>query len=181
MRRLYWLLLWLISGGAAAQWDGWDYTFDREIKPWKELESQIPSYPADGQLLEFYVSPTTSHKFYVDAKSVSVGTDGIVRYTLVIRTVGGARNVSFEGIKCESREQKYYAIGQSDKSWTRARNPQWRSILFWDSNSQHAALFTDYFCDGKTTAGTAKQITDALRSGKPLVERGYGRSGGADA
>ena len=30
-------------------------------------------------------------------------TDGVVRYTLVTRTAGGATNVTYEGIRCEGR------------------------------------------------------------------------------
>lgn len=150
---------------AQSQWDGWDYNFDREVTPWDEMQTQLPAYPQDGTLLPLNVSAVTTHRFFVDEKSVSTGKDGVVRYTLVIKTSGGATNVSFEGIRCETREQKYYAIGRADGSWVRARNPQWRRIEFRDVNAHHFTLYAEYACEGKFVRGNAEQIVRALRRG----------------
>lgn len=156
---------WLAAGPVLAQWDGWDYNYDREITPWAELQQQLPAYPADENLIPLDVGAATSHRFFVDGKSVSVATDGVVRYTLVIKAAGGASNVSFEGIRCESREQKYYAIGRNDRTWARARNPQWRRIEFQHINAQHITLYGAYLCRGKIMMESAGQIVQALRRG----------------
>ncbi len=150
---------------AQSQWDGWDYNFDREVTSWNEMQAQLPPYPRDGTLLPLNVSAVTTHRFFVDANSVSTGKDGVVRYTLVIKTSGGATNVSFEGIRCETREQKYYAIGRADGSWVRARNPQWRRIEFQQVNAHHITLYGEYACEGKFVKGSAEQIVRALRRG----------------
>lgn len=158
---------------AQSQWEGWDYSFDREIKPWAEMQAQLPAYPGDGTLLPLDVGAVTTHRFFVDEKSVSTGSDGVVRYTLVIKTSGGATNVSFEGIRCETREQKYYAIGRADGSWTRARDPRWRRIEFQHVNAHHLTLYGEYFCQGKFVRGSAAQLVQALRRGpdrQPLTD-----------
>lgn len=156
----------LVSAGPAlGQWDGWDYTYDREISPWAEMQQQIPAHPKDDTLIPLDVGAATAHRFFIDVKSVSVGSDGVVRYTLVIKTSGGATNVSFEGIRCETREQKYYAIGHSDGTWARARNPQWRRIEFKQINAQHITLYGEYLCRGKFMVESAEQIVQALRRG----------------
>lgn len=158
---------WLAAGLACGQtpWADWDYKFDQEITPWSEVQTQIPAYPADGDLIRLDVGAVTQHRFYVDAKSLSIGNDGVVRYTFVIRTSGGATNVSFEGIRCESAEQKFYAIGRNDRTWVRARNPQWRRIEFREIAPYHFTLYAEYVCKGKHIAGTAEQIVAALRRG----------------
>jgi hypothetical protein len=158
-------LLFASMAFAQSQWDGWDYSFDREVTPWNEMQAQLPAYPQDGTLLPLNVSAVTSHRFFVDEKSVSVGKDGVVRYTLVIKTSGGATNVSFEGIRCETREQKYYAIGRADGSWVRAKNPHWRYIEFQHVNAHHFTLYGEYACEGKLVRGSAEQIVRALRRG----------------
>lgn len=158
---------WLAAGPVLAQWDGWDYTFDREIKPWSEMQQQLPAYPVEENLIPLDVGAATAHRFFVDGKSVSTGSDGIVRYTLVIKTAGGASNVSFEGIRCETREQKYYAIGRSDRTWARARNAQWHRIEFQHVNAQHITLYGSYLCRGKIMVESAEQIVQALRRGPP--------------
>ncbi len=154
-----------VTALAQSQWDGWDYNFDREVTPWNEMQAQLPPYPRDGTLLPLNVSAVTTHRFFVDANSVSTGKDGVVRYTLVIKTSGGATNVSFEGIRCETREQKYYAIGRADGSWVRARNPQWRRIEFQQVNAHHITLYGEYACEGKFVKGSAEQIVSTLRRG----------------
>ncbi len=162
----------LLAAPALAQWDGWDYTYDREITPWAEMQGQLPAYPADQALIPLDVGAASAHRFFVDAASVSIGGDGVVRYTLVIRAAGGSTNVSFEGIRCAAREQKYYAIGRSDKTWVRARNPQWRPITYQEVNAHHLALYGEFLCRGKHMVESAEQIVQALRRG-PQSRGGY--------
>lgn len=155
----------LPAAPAMAQWDGWDYDFDREIKPWAEMQGQIPAYPVDQNLIPLDVGAASAHRFFVDAASVSAGSDGVVRYTLVVKTAGGATNVSFEGIRCAAREQKYYAIGRNDRTWVRARNPQWRPVAFMAVNAHHFTLYNEFMCRGKLMMETAEEIVQALRRG----------------
>lgn len=159
------LALLLAAPPAMAQWDGWDYNFDREIKPWSEMQEKIPTYPSDQNLIPLNVSAVTPHRFFVDAASISISNDGVVRYTMVIKTAGGSTNISFEAIRCETHEQKYYAIGRSDKTWVRARSPQWRPITFKDVNAQHFTLYSEFMCRGKFMMESAAQIVQALRNG----------------
>ena len=156
---------------AQTQWEGWDYKFDREVTTWAEMQAQLPPYPADADLLPLDVGSATSHRYFVDARSVSTGSDGVVRYTLVIKTSGGATNVSFEGMRCEAREQKYYAIGRSDKTWSRARSPQWRYIEYKEYTAHHITLYREYLCSGNVMIESAEQIVRALRAGPKTSPR----------
>ena len=111
----------------------------------------------------------TAHRHYIDAKSISIGEDGVVRYTLVIRTAGGATNTSFEGIRCSTQEQKYYAIGRSDGTWSRARNPQWKRIEPRDVTRQHNVLYGAVLCDAKKPVTTVQQAVNFLK--RPELRR----------
>ena len=133
-----------------------------------ESEVVLPAAPQKAQLLPFYVSPTSTLDFAVDANSVSVSSDGIVRFTLVIASATGARNVSYEGIRCSSNERKLYATGRADGTWVPARRDMWQPITDVGANRQHAALARDYFCDSVTIAGKAENIVDRLRKKKTL-------------
>lgn len=161
-----WLLLAvsLLPLGVAAQGRQFEADFDEEKKAWKEIEAQIPPYPKSENLIPLEAG-ASRHQFFVDAPSISVGDDGVVRYTMLVRTAGGAVNASFEGIRCETREQKYYAIGRANGAWSRARNPQWRRIEYKEINRHHALLYADYFCEGKTPVKTARNAIDALKYG----------------
>jgi CNP1-like family len=130
-----------------------------ETAPHAELEVKLPALPKAANLLEFQPSAASNNRFYVDAESINVGTDGIVRYTLVVKSPSGAENISHEGIRCDTLEQKYYAFGRSDGTWANARASKWRPIVYKDVNRHHSVLYTDYFCpDGSPVRAVADAI-----------------------
>lgn len=166
MRGRCWLLLLLAMAGNAYA----DIVFrdlsDPDAPQWKEEEVVLPSFPQDENLREFYVSELTAHRFFIDASTLSVGQDGVVRYALVVRTRAGATNISFEGIRCESRELRVYASGHRDGRWTMARLSRWRPIENKPMNRHHAALSRDLFCPGGTPIRSPAEGREALRLGK---------------
>lgn len=158
------MLALFAAAGAQAQeqWSQWVIDFDEGKKSWKEIEAKIPAYPKPENLLPFEAVKASGHRYFVDAQSLSLGEDGVVRYVLVINTSGGATNVTFEGMRCETREQKYYAIAQPGGSWARARNPQWRRISQQET-SQHGTLFDEYLCADRVRPSTPKQAIQRLK------------------
>ena len=67
--------------------------FEEDEEPWRELkEVETPAFPLQENLREFYVGAATANTYFIDASTLSVGSDGIVRYVLVVRTAGGATN-----------------------------------------------------------------------------------------
>ncbi len=134
-------------------------------RTWVEAEVKLPPFPKPGNLIKFAPSAASRNEFFIDPDSISPGTDGVVRYTLVIRSPAGAQNVSYEGIRCETREQKYYAFGRPDGTWMNARSAQWKRIEYREINRHHAVLFADYLCrDGKRPR-TAKEAIQELKYG----------------
>ena len=146
----------------------WEMDFDENTKSWKEIQAQIPAYPKGDSLVLVEAGSATAHKFYVDPASVSVGTDGVVRYTTVVKASGGAVNVTFEGMRCETREGKIYAVGRSDGTWVRARNPKWERIVLRDLKPHTFMLYREYFCPSHTRPTPAKIAVEALRRGVGL-------------
>jgi hypothetical protein len=162
-------LVALVCVAAQAQWRQWDSDFDEDVKPWQEIEARIPAYPKPENLVPFAAGPMSPHRFYIDAPSLSIGEDGVVRYTLVIKAAGGATNVTFEGMRCELRQQKYYATGRADGSWMRARKPQWRRIERQDIDPHHGALYADFLCSGVLPVATVREVLQRLRYVTPAV------------
>jgi len=141
--------------------------FDSEYeeKRWEEVEAQIPPFPRPESLVAFYVSASTNNQFMIDCDSISVGADGVVRYTLVVTSSSGAQNVSYEGLRCSSAERRLYAFGRPDKTWSRARSNQWVRIQGSTLNRHHAALFSEYFCPAGNMVRDADEARMVLRSG----------------
>lgn len=158
----------LLSSAAALAQQQFEEDFDDKDKPWQEVAVQMPPAPIADELLPFYVSPTATQTFAIDPKSVTAGSDGVIRYTLVARSQEGAASVSYEGIRCATFEKKLYAFGQPDGSWSRSRRDQWERISAGGRNRQHAALAVDYFCDGKMVAGKANDVVERIRWKRPL-------------
>ncbi|MER2555364.1 MAG: CNP1-like family protein [Thauera sp.] len=115
---------------------------------WSEGEVSMPSAPRDTTLRVIDIGTPSPNIFLVDESSVGVGADGVVRYTLVVRTPGGAENVTFEGIRCATGEHRLYASGRKDGSWTPLKTSAWSPIVDNGYNRPRAALAWDYFCDG---------------------------------
>lgn len=143
-----------------------------ENKPWQELEAQFPAPPQAENLQSFHVSATTDNKFFIDMASLSVGDDGVVRYTLLVITPEGGRNVTFEGMRCQTRERRIYASGRADGSWVKSRNNQWMRLQPASVNRHHAALFLEYFCP---TGGVLRDV-EAVR--RALKQGGYAETWG---
>ncbi len=151
---------------------------DPDAPKWVEAELQLPAFPEEANLREFHVSELTTHRFYIDAASLSVGADGVVRYVLVVRTSGGATNISYEGIRCAGNELKIYATGRAEPEggkggqWSETRRSEWRRIENKPVNRHHAALTRGYFCPLGTPIRTPAEGREALRLGRhPEVSR----------
>jgi len=138
---------------------------DFDVKPWQEIESGLPPAPRPENLLAFHVSAVATSRFLIDASTLSVGKDGVVRYVLVIETSGGARNVSFEGIRCDTWERRLYAFGRPDGSWSKARSNQWTGIRNPAINQYHAVLGRNYFCPNGVAILSAEEGVGALKAG----------------
>jgi hypothetical protein len=154
-----------------AAWGDFDFEFDSE-KPWAELQAQLPPYPDLNKALPFFVSAATDNQFFVDPKSISVGDDGVVRYTLIVKSSEGALNVSFEGIRCSTNEKKLYAFGRTDRTWSRNRYAKWSAIQYEDRNRQHHMLYDDFFCPRGLIVRDAAEAVSALKRGiNPRAEQ----------
>ena len=148
----------------AAAWPAAADEAVEESRPEKK-EEQLPPFPQAENLIPFVVSATTENQFMIDGNSLTVSSDGVVRFSLVIVSSAGARNVSYEAINCLTAERRLYALGRSDNTWARARNDQWLKIRDNTLNRQYAALYTEYFCPTASVLRDADEAREALRRG----------------
>ncbi len=140
-------------------------------KTFKEAEAALPPPPKDADLIPFSVAGNGALRFAVDGKSLSVGADNVVRFTVVISSQSGARNTNYEGIRCDVFERKLYATlpaGATEWAFNRSENTNlWHRMDTTVRNSYSATLATDFFCDGRTVAGKPAQMLEFLRYHAP--------------
>ena len=138
----------------------WERQYER--RDLSESEVPLPAAPKGG-LLEFFVSSASSFKFFVDPQSLSVGADGVVRYTLVARSSSGVENVSYEGIRCNNFSYRIYALAH-DSTWTRTQS-DWSTIERKRVQRWHEVLAMEYFCPNGRLVGSTTEALEYLRLG----------------
>ena len=141
-----------------------DWEIEVERRGWTEGEYKLPPPPKADDLIEFYVSAGTDFRFFIDGQSISIGKDGVVRYTLLARSPSGTENVTYEGIRCSEGKYRVYAYGRSGTGWTE-RTSDWRPIEAKTVQRSHHALWREYFCPMKVPLFDQAEGIDALRRG----------------
>jgi hypothetical protein len=142
-----------------------DYEFDNE-KPWVEIQAQLPPYPKPENLVQFDAGPASTNLHYVDAPSLTVGEDGVIRFSLVIKSPSGAMNVSYEGIRCQTAEKRTYAYGRNNNTWLQARASRWVDLENIAQNYAERALYRYFFCPlGEDMVKDADEAIRALKAG----------------
>ena len=129
-----------------------------------EAPVKLPPYPKEQDLMRFEMQPRTAFEYFVDASSISVLDEGIVRVTVVVRAAS-AVNVSYEGFRCITRERKTYARANRDGAWIPAKDPSWVPVGPRATAGFRHELYWHYFCPGKRVISSAREGVDALRFG----------------
>jgi hypothetical protein len=164
LRLLFFAFLFLVTASYGQIQSDWERANEERIK--ESYEKRVAAPPLERSRLvevKLDMSANTDFRYYVDWGSVSALEDRIVRYVLVARSASGAENVSFEGIRCQSREYRVYAVGKPEGGWA-GRPAEWRPIpRQW--NSSQATLARHYFCPGRAAIKTSEEGQQAVRAG----------------
>jgi len=137
-----------------------DWEREQEERNWREAEAALPAFPQQGNWGQFYADAASGFRFYVDRSSIAVGPDRIVRFALLALSPLGPKNISFEGLRCDKREHRIYAIGRTDGSWSR-REGSWRlGMQRWQIE-----LRAEFFCPKGFAIASPAEGVDALRRG----------------
>jgi hypothetical protein len=139
----------------------------QEAEEWKEGRVDLPPWPKEEDLVEFRPDlPEGLFRFYLDGRNLSRDAkDRVVRYTLVAQSASGARNVSFEGIRCTLRgAYRVYAYGTGSR-FSPIGPSDWLPIPETGSEAFRHDLWRNRFCvPRETRPRTLKEIQDALRN-----------------
>ncbi len=130
---------------------------------WREAEAPpAPAFKLDGLIpLEM---PRSTLRFGVDPASVSLGSDGVVRYVVVATGAPGAVNALYEGIRCNTAEFKVYARYNAGSGWTVAKDSPWRPLRDTQVSSHSLLIARTGACVGHAPNRSADQIVRDLRA-----------------
>ena len=158
-------------GGPGVKSD-WERQHEQQLVP-REEPVVLPAYPGKRELIEFTVDAAGGFRFFIDPASLSVGSDGEVRYVLVARSAQGVENVSFEGMRCNSAELRLYALGRGG-AWT-GMSGEWRSMRERSAQRWQLTLFREFFCPLKDPITNVREGIQALRDGGHPALKGLTR------
>lgn len=148
------------AAGAQVQSD-WERENAERLK--QANEQEVPPPVLDrSRLVEVKLDADSAFRYFVDAGSVSVGADRIVRYVMVARSPSGVENITFEGLRCPD-QYRIYAVGRRDGSWG-GKPSAWRQVPR-DARNGERALSRLYFCPARVAIQTAEEGAKALRDG----------------
>jgi len=130
----------------------------------------FPPLPAQSNLLPFQLDNTTSLDFAIDSKSVTIGDDNVIRYTVVIQSPsGGARNIRYEGLYCATGSWRLYSgTNDAGTAWDNSSTP-WAPIEGGSMNNYHSTLASNYFCLDRSPVSKVSTIVQGIRYGKSLT------------
>ncbi|WJW76235.1 CNP1-like family protein [Thiohalobacter sp. IOR34] len=157
------LLAW--QGPLVAGEDGPEWGSPEPLPAWQEQAHSLPPYPDADRLLRLKSQlPGAALEMLVDPASIEPGKDGVVRYTLVLRSPSGASNVFYEGIRCDGRQLKTYAYGSSG-SWHPLSDPQWQA-LGGNGSMRYRRLLFSHLCNIDGSLPQRREILRRLRYGE---------------
>lgn len=156
------LLLALVAcGPRPVEQSDWERA---HLKGWQEEAVAPPAYPSAKSLVELAVPEARGFRFFVDGQTLAVGDDGVVRYVLVARSPDGAQNITFEGLRCATREYRIYAVGHRDQGWS-GRATAWQPVGAGGAARWRTLLQRDYFCRNNQPIRDVAEGLRALRKG----------------
>lgn len=127
--------------------------------PWRELPTEIPARVNEKALVELPVDRRGSpFDYLVDTSALTRKADNVVRYVVVVRSSTGARNILYEGLRCDTGEYKTYAFGDSAGRLRPVRTPRWRPVTAGDAFRFRHELLTVWLCDGPLARRPAEAV-----------------------
>jgi len=159
----------LMTGTVAAEsplGTDFDEYYQHEGEPPKEWQEQgevtLPPHPENADLIEVAVSGATQ-RYFIDARSIRLDDDGIVRLTVVTEMAGGARTVTYEGHRCKKTTYKRYAAAVNASPFTRLENPDWIRITPGYGDRFRQDLQNLYLCNTFKSPRAVAEIIRRLR------------------
>ena len=135
-----------------------------ESEQWKEASVSLPALPAADDLVPIDAPNGRANVDYmVDRKSVSRGADGVMRYTVMVRSATGAENLFFEGIRCATNQVRQYAYAASEGGF-RAIDADWKPAASRGVRGYQEYLLNHIMCDAQGYAWDPQRVVEALGS-----------------
>ena len=161
----------IVSAGVPAEDEeaGWSPEHVPPDAPLREQAPGLPDYPAQDRLVEKSVQTGNyPYDVFVDTGTLERGSDGVVRYAVVIRSHAGPENISFEGIHCRERTYRRYAYGYNN-AWQPVDGGDWQAQRSGGMGHYRFVLYRDYVCDPSNPLMKVNEMIQRMRYSRGAV------------
>lgn len=137
----------------------------------EETVTAFPVWPDEDKLLPIQMDNIDApFRYFIDPASITVGKDYVSRYTVVIESDSGAKNVIYEGIRCRTGQYRVYAYGTSDNKLDAATVSEWQPIRITSSGAMihRFNLHQYYLCDQLSNPRKLDDVLQEIRYPKPF-------------
>lgn len=138
----------------------------------RDAEITLPPFPRASDLIPLRAEAgDDEYTYYIDVNSVSLSSDEILFYTIVIQSDDGTSNVLYEGIRCATDEVKSYAYGTRDGRFERMAGAQWTYFYNEGALGYRTDLKETYACSEAGWAVEADTVLERLVTYDPRRAR----------
>lgn len=133
--------------------------------PEVKLPDPMPAIPAEDARLTQIGGDTGTYPTAIDPESIAIDDSRVVRFTLVLTSRSGVRNISYEALRCDVPERRLMALGRPDGTWSPARGSNWQRIRFDNSlHRAHADLYRSICTFGRVGGRTPADVLRQIES-----------------
>lgn len=162
MKRMLFIAALALSATAQASSDTMkrfenpNYVFE-EDKVWEEAAYTVPAYPNTASWTGFYVPLEQNFDYSIDASTLTLGSDGVLRMIMRAVSKKGAVNLSYEGLRCDAKTLRVYAFGDTiNHRWIESSKAVWRRLTLDDT--ARVRLRSDICPDGQVPPSAERAL-----------------------
>lgn len=129
-------------------------------KKWSEIDQiALPQAPRDADLVRLDSELVEGrYEYFIDRASISLGADKVLRYTVVLESKTGVRNIFYEGIRCATSEFRTYAYATQTGEFRPLTSKSWQKLKTTGPYNYRRLLAERYVCDREGWALNEKQV-----------------------
>lgn len=130
---------------------------------WKEDKSALPALPREEDLVPIDApNGAPGYSYAVDRATLEEGDDGVMRYTVMVKSGSGAVNVFREGIRCLTGEVRTYAYAGGGNDAFRPLGGDWGPLSARGTRGYQDYLYEAIMCDRHGYAWSKERVLESL-------------------
>ena len=130
---------------------------------WKEATVALPPLPKVENLRPIDAfEASKNYDYLLDRASISRSSDGVMRYSVVVRSASGKENAFHEGIRCLTSEARTFAYASTTGVFVSSASGAWKPVADSGVRGYQSYLAHVIMCDRHGYEWTAAKAVAAL-------------------